>query len=72
MKKDGKCRRELPGSGWYPGEDVLGWVAIGGWKLTGFIARHPDDLTQPKMPSLGQITHTFRTRSVSPRIVWPS
>lgn len=62
MKKDGKFRRELPGSRWYPGD--MSWDGL--LRLTGFIDRYLDALTQRDMPSLGQITHTFQTRSVSP------
>lgn len=28
MKKDGKVRRDLPGSRRYPGEGVLGWAGV--------------------------------------------
>lgn len=53
MRKDGRVRGDLPGSRWCPGRGVLGWIALGGWVLTGFADRHPGDLTQPDMPSLG-------------------
>jgi len=38
--KDGKFIRYLPGSVWHPGQDVLVWVAMDKWELTGMTKRY--------------------------------
>lgn len=50
----------------------LGRVVMGEWELAGFTDRHSDDLIEPSVPLLAQITDTFHARSVSPWIIWPS
>lgn len=37
--KDDKFIRYLPGSVWHPGQDVLVWVAMDKWELTGMTNR---------------------------------